>query len=1251
MSRTVSRSPAPGDKASRSTTGAHRVSHPHDAAERQADKAADVVARGGSVSGWSFAGVPVAAEATVHREETAAPKGEDEKKKEALTKAAEAALETEAGKRLKEKVLDDPLVKTVKAAATSPAGIAVGLGLAAGGVGALAATGKELPFQPPEIPLDKITPGLSAKVTYEGPVNAPTKVGLTLTYKEQGPATPKGPDERERFRAETARMAADQEAFRRGLRFAPGSKAAAEQADRERAEQEAIARFVASRSALPGVGRPLIPLTGGPVTTTTPATESEATTTQSAPEEKKKDDAAVQREPATQTAERAGAGTGHGTSLDGVDTRDLDTGGVDAALASSGRPLVPSLRRSMEARFGYDFSGVRVHDDPTAAAAAGALRANAFTLGDHIAFAPGTYDPSTPQGRHLLAHELAHVVQQARSGAGPVLHRRGVFESIGILLGLEEGTWSDQELHAYLDGITASGRIDGAYDADNKARAIVRRWKAASPGFDLLAPQEALLIKEMLDGPTLGEDETCILDLLENSDAGDLRAIFSTGGVRLADLESDINGDNRVRLDGFVARRFRGGADALRAGTVEVLGDPIPAGAPAFAPSAATLDAWLDSDRSTAEVFALLDRFSPADLTAALAHLSAERHGRERVAVVTLAAQASAGADAALQRQLALANAALARTEAVLRRYFHVQARAGVQAWLAASPGVDLLAPAKIGLVQDLVAVPSIAEDGAALLDLLEGSDAGDLRAIFGGGGVPLARMDATLHPSVHDRFEAFLAARFRGGRAALAAGTIEVIGDAVPAGAPRYPFDTTTFDARFDSDRTAEELIALVDRFDAADRERALHHLSQVRRPALLTRLNQITEQFEAETDQGRKDALRDQGKQVRATMLRAERVLLHFFRGRVPATEADLRAGTSPTDPARRTELREALRPPRRAAATFQPTLPGESQTYEEKVRAKLPTLIQEYYDRLVRGRDVAAHSDPARVHTLAEFEAIGNVSKARTDQVFGQFYAAAAHPPLRADRPGRRGNIHDAFADFRRRASRMDPDQRRETAKALLFYFFQSNSWVRRLNQAHDAAPKFDDQQRPQNDEARSLDRLATEFTATADQVRRLNEIDRNWPASAQGGQIFIQLFRAETPEKDRLLLWDVFQTLIHEYVHTLEHDDYHAYAQSFGDNSREYNTLVEGVCSLLSEVVWTDIEAIAMTDHALRESVEGTANAALPPIEVPHASQRRYPSYTEALHLVDLVGIQNLYAAFFLGLADRIGGPPPRARRRP
>ncbi len=120
---------------------ARRVSRPHDADEREADRAADVVARGGSVSGWSFSSLPLSAPA-VQRQEAGKPKSEEEKYKEAALKAGEAALKTPEGEKLKERVLADPLVGKVKEAATSPAGIAVGVGAGAAGVVALGAAGK-----------------------------------------------------------------------------------------------------------------------------------------------------------------------------------------------------------------------------------------------------------------------------------------------------------------------------------------------------------------------------------------------------------------------------------------------------------------------------------------------------------------------------------------------------------------------------------------------------------------------------------------------------------------------------------------------------------------------------------------------------------------------------------------------------------------------------------------------------------------------------------------------------------------------------------------------------------------------------------------------------------------------------------------------------------------------------------------------------------------------------------------------------
>lgn len=92
------------------------------------------------------------------------------------------------------------------------------------------------------------------------------------------------------------------------------------------------------------------------------------------------------------------------------------TASVDAVVASSGHPLPGATRQSMEAGFGHDFSQVRVHDDAVAAHSAAALDAAAYTVGSHVVFAGGQYAPDTSSGSHLLAHELAHVVQQ-RSGS------------------------------------------------------------------------------------------------------------------------------------------------------------------------------------------------------------------------------------------------------------------------------------------------------------------------------------------------------------------------------------------------------------------------------------------------------------------------------------------------------------------------------------------------------------------------------------------------------------------------------------------------------------------------------------------------------------------------------------------------------------------------------------------------------------------------------------------------------------------
>lgn len=95
---------------------------------------------------------------------------------------------------------------------------------------------------------------------------------------------------------------------------------------------------------------------------------------------------------------------------------------VDRVLARSGNPLPRAVRGDMEARFGHDFSAVRVHADPDAARSARDLQANAYTVGDHIVFGEGRFAPGTPRGGHLLAHELTHVLQQ-RAGVSRQVQR------------------------------------------------------------------------------------------------------------------------------------------------------------------------------------------------------------------------------------------------------------------------------------------------------------------------------------------------------------------------------------------------------------------------------------------------------------------------------------------------------------------------------------------------------------------------------------------------------------------------------------------------------------------------------------------------------------------------------------------------------------------------------------------------------------------------------------------------------------
>lgn len=185
---------------------------------------------------------------------------------------------------------------------------------------------------------------------------------------------------------------------------------------------------------------------------------------------------------------------------------------VHEVLARPGVPLDTGARHFFEPRFGWQFQGVRVHADEPAARSAQAIGARAFTLGDNIVFGGGQYQPNTETGRQLLAHELAHVVQQRDGDRG--LIRRVADKSnppavspctVDIGAGVPQGTHvrfarNDRTLNPDQDELVAAEAQ--AWDARGRGDTFTVHGFASSdgdaaPNWDL-ACERALVVQAAL---------------------------------------------------------------------------------------------------------------------------------------------------------------------------------------------------------------------------------------------------------------------------------------------------------------------------------------------------------------------------------------------------------------------------------------------------------------------------------------------------------------------------------------------------------------------------------------------------------------------------------------------------------------------------------------------------------------------------------------------------------------------------------
>lgn len=183
------------------------------------------------------------------------------------------------------------------------------------------------------------------------------------------------------------------------------------------------------------------------------------------------------------------------TQLKRADSPNVSTAATDLAsnsVAHGGAPLTREQRSYFEPRFGRDLSHVRLHTHEKASAGAEHINARAFTSHNNIAFASGEYLPGTPRGKHLLAHEIAHVVQgsrhimrrQPKTGSSQDSKSAELIPTAPYRLELAN-PFSDAEAHASLFALMPAliGQLSKTYNIDDQLAWRLVEWVLSGTAF------------------------------------------------------------------------------------------------------------------------------------------------------------------------------------------------------------------------------------------------------------------------------------------------------------------------------------------------------------------------------------------------------------------------------------------------------------------------------------------------------------------------------------------------------------------------------------------------------------------------------------------------------------------------------------------------------------------------------------------------------------------------------------------------
>lgn len=186
---------------------------------------------------------------------------------------------------------------------------------------------------------------------------------------------------------------------------------------------------------------------------------------------------------------------------------------IHEAVKDLGEPLAPGIRSEFEVVLGQDLGQVRVHTSKFAASSARFIGAEAYTIGNHLVFSPGKFEPFTPLGRKLLAHELAHVVQMRgqaprqlnlngnlwESEAENVAHAHTARVASSVELSSAPSSVRpklDPNLKSYLQELRTLAKEPGI--ADQPMETVANRIENALKGFNIQEEENYSIIADEL---------------------------------------------------------------------------------------------------------------------------------------------------------------------------------------------------------------------------------------------------------------------------------------------------------------------------------------------------------------------------------------------------------------------------------------------------------------------------------------------------------------------------------------------------------------------------------------------------------------------------------------------------------------------------------------------------------------------------------------------------------------------------------